>query len=104
MLYLVIVLVVAPIIIPSGTRAVKDLLEKENVEITLRMKISYIVIMTLCCIAYIPAGIYVGQEWSGDLAIFYFVIGFFMLAFPIAYEDDKQKSDGHDPTDTLQHQ
>jgi uncharacterized membrane protein len=99
MLYLAIFLVMTPIILPSGAREIADLL-KGKVEITLRMKILYIVVMTLCCITYVPAGVYVAREWGGIFAIFYFAVGFFLLVIPIAYEDDKEPDEAYEPNFT----
>jgi hypothetical protein len=85
--YLIIALVMMPIVLPSGVRAIADLLEKEGVEITLKMKIAYIIAMTMCGIGFVPAGIYVGAEWGVYASAFYFIVGYFMLIAPIMGDD-----------------
>jgi hypothetical protein len=88
MLYLEIFLVMLPIILPSGARAVADLLMKEGAKISLVMKVIYIALLTLCCCAYVPATVYVAKEWGGILATLYGVMGYFLIAFPIVHEGD----------------
>jgi uncharacterized membrane protein len=99
MLYLEIFLVMLPIILPGGARAIADLLKEEGVQITLAMKVVYIIVVTLCCTAYIPAGVYVAREWGGILATLYFMMGFFLIAIPIAHEDEHNR-DGDEVSST----
>jgi uncharacterized membrane protein (DUF485 family) len=93
MLYLAIFLVMLPVILPMGAREIADLLRKEGLQFTLAMKIVYIVFVTMCCAAFVPAGVYVAKEWDATLAIFYFIMGFLLIAIPIVHEDDHQDED-----------
>jgi uncharacterized membrane protein len=93
MLYLAIFLVMLPITLPMGAREIADLLKRDGVRITRAMKVAYIVFMTLCCAAYVPAGVYAAKEWDGILAVLYFIMGFFMLVIPIAHEEDSSETE-----------
>jgi uncharacterized membrane protein YobD (UPF0266 family) len=93
MLMLNFFIVMLPIILPSGARAVADLLEKEGTKITLAMKVSYIALLTLCICAYVPAGVYVGKEWGFYFGVVYFILGYFLIVAIINFEDDDEGED-----------
>jgi hypothetical protein len=100
-LYLSIVLVTIPIALPVGLRIIADLLHKqEGFVITLGMRIGFIVVMTLCAIAFVPACVYVGNNWDEALFDLYVVFGFLILYGAIAgdYEGEKSEDRSGDPT------